>query len=471
MIKQIVSLGVAAVLVVSAVVFNTASTSNAVNDKVTICHRTDAVKNPYVQISVDADAVDGDASNQNGNQPDHYGEHQGPLVTNEAEAQAVKDFNVKFWGDIIPPVGSHSGLNWTSEGQAIYRNGCNYVPPVVTANPCTAKNNILVTNKNEQGFNYSPLGTPYADTRADGRYEYVPGALKLETLNPNDASSTNKVVGARAVNIPLSQYGGAFNVNFNATYGTILPGINVRIDPDGAGPMTTLVTLVAEPGVAGYKTFWTNTPGYLPPSMGGQGGSYAGDQNDVLALWPNAVVKVEAFSLGSGVGTDGTLISWSTPCNTYTYDYIKDTPVVLTATASVSTIDATCEVGETLVYGAISNATFNASSTANGTTGPAAYSVTADAVANAKFAGDQTSVIFTGTLDGKLTGTDCVLGEETPTTPTDKPASTPTSTGTPAVLPDTNAGSATTVFGFVVGLLTVIGLGGAALRKTLYRGL
>jgi hypothetical protein len=198
-------------------------------------------------------------------------------------------------------------------------------PEPPTATQCVTTGSFLVTNQNEQGFNYSPLGSPWADTRVDGSYEYVDGALRLATLNPNDASGTNKVSGARSVNIPLAQYGGDFTVNFVASYGTIEPGINIRIDADGDGDND--VTLVAEPDVPGYLKLWTNTPGYLPPVSGGNGGPFAGDQNDVLALWPNAIVTTEAFVLGSGVGTDGDLVSWSTPCNTYTYDFVEEVVV------------------------------------------------------------------------------------------------------------------------------------------------
>ncbi len=97
--------------------------------KVTICHRTDSVKNPYVRITVDQSAVDGIAGNSGG-QADHYGEHKGPIATSEAVAQGYKDTKTE-WGDIIPPVeGAHNGLNYTAEGQAILNNGCNYVTPV-----------------------------------------------------------------------------------------------------------------------------------------------------------------------------------------------------------------------------------------------------------------------------------------------------------------------------------------------------
>ena len=89
------------------------------NDKVTICHRTNAIKNPYVQIEIDTSAADGSGGNG-----DHFNEHTGPVFD-----PAVHTANSDDWGDIIPPIdGSHSGLNWDDEGQAIYNNGCKLSP-------------------------------------------------------------------------------------------------------------------------------------------------------------------------------------------------------------------------------------------------------------------------------------------------------------------------------------------------------
>lgn len=92
-------------------------------EKVTICHRTNAATNPYRSITVAQSSVDGEAGNS-GQQPDHYGEHQGPLASSYAVAAQLKADKTE-WGDIIPPVeGYHSGWNWSAEGQAIYNNDC-----------------------------------------------------------------------------------------------------------------------------------------------------------------------------------------------------------------------------------------------------------------------------------------------------------------------------------------------------------
>jgi len=97
---------------------------NEEQEKVTICHRTNADENPYVVLTVDSNAVDGIAGNS-GQTPDHFGEHVGPVWE-----PGLKDAKIE-WGDIIPPLeGVHDGLNWTEAGQAIYNNDCQpAVPP------------------------------------------------------------------------------------------------------------------------------------------------------------------------------------------------------------------------------------------------------------------------------------------------------------------------------------------------------
>lgn len=129
-------------LVLGAVVPTATVGATVVEDdnKVTICHRTNSVKNPYVKITVDESAVDGEGQN------DHT-QHTGPIATSEAVAQALKD-NKQKWGDIIPDAahgGVGAGLNWSYTGYKIFKNNCgNYqsepeavVPAAVTFTPPT----------------------------------------------------------------------------------------------------------------------------------------------------------------------------------------------------------------------------------------------------------------------------------------------------------------------------------------------
>jgi uncharacterized repeat protein (TIGR01451 family) len=106
--------------------------------KITICHRTNSATNPYVEITIAREAADGLTGS--GNQADHFGEHKGPLASSEQVAQDLKDDHIE-WGDIIPNVDDdgnpmpHGGLNWTTEGQAMWRAGCVFAAPPTSPPP------------------------------------------------------------------------------------------------------------------------------------------------------------------------------------------------------------------------------------------------------------------------------------------------------------------------------------------------
>jgi hypothetical protein len=80
-------------------------------------------------------------------------------------------------------------------------------------------------------------------------------------------------------------------------------------------------------------------------------------------------------------------------------------PPAKPASAEIEILPATCEVGETLRWGAISNAVF--SGTPDGTVGPASYNVVATANNGHKFTGDVDIKTFTGNLAGPG-GEDCL---------------------------------------------------------------
>ena len=99
------------------------------NWKTTICHRTHAVTNPYRKITVSDSSVYGTSGHSN---PNHDRDYTVNGVTYHVFTPSITyPSNQKFWGDIIPPQNASrrsgnpsaietSGMNWTTEGIAIY---------------------------------------------------------------------------------------------------------------------------------------------------------------------------------------------------------------------------------------------------------------------------------------------------------------------------------------------------------------
>jgi hypothetical protein len=100
--------------------------------KVRICHATGANGNPYVDAKADRTADAGG----------HAG-HVGPVWF---------DGITVAWGDIIPPFdiiggGTFPGLNWDTDGQAIWNNNCNAPGAPVTNPPATDTPAPVVTGE------------------------------------------------------------------------------------------------------------------------------------------------------------------------------------------------------------------------------------------------------------------------------------------------------------------------------------
>jgi hypothetical protein len=85
--------------------------SAAPQPKVSICHRTASVKNPYTLLTTDGDSIIKQG----------HGSHIGPVFPGTGPDGK--------WGDIIPPFdysgGHYPGLNWDSDhGQEVWNAGC-----------------------------------------------------------------------------------------------------------------------------------------------------------------------------------------------------------------------------------------------------------------------------------------------------------------------------------------------------------
>jgi hypothetical protein len=102
-------IAVVLVLMLAVLVALTSPAYAAPEAKVTICHATSSVNNPYNEITVNANAING-----------HSG-HTGPIFP-ETDANGN-------WGDIIPTFTYSNGtvfpgLNWDTEGMDVLEAGC-----------------------------------------------------------------------------------------------------------------------------------------------------------------------------------------------------------------------------------------------------------------------------------------------------------------------------------------------------------
>lgn len=142
--------------------------NNNATQKVTICHRTNSITNPYEMKTVDAASVDGDDANDNGNgggNGDHLLNHTGPVFN-----PLVHTHNGDDWGDIIPDIDTEghyyaslrTSLNWPS-GKAIWDNKCSV--PVSSDTDEDDDNNdddtdVVVVNPGQGGSNPTPAVNP-----------------------------------------------------------------------------------------------------------------------------------------------------------------------------------------------------------------------------------------------------------------------------------------------------------------------
>ncbi|MEN9751759.1 MAG: hypothetical protein RLZZ600_806 [Actinomycetota bacterium] len=149
-VKRILVLSAAAALGASALVGVAAGSANATpsldTEKVTICHRTHSVTNPYRMITVSKNSVNGPLNPHTGpgaasaTVGDHAGYVHNKYAKTGSHARAYPSnphvFDSTFaysgpnkvWEDIIPPftqtkgggTAEYAGFNWSDEGKAIY---------------------------------------------------------------------------------------------------------------------------------------------------------------------------------------------------------------------------------------------------------------------------------------------------------------------------------------------------------------
>lgn len=210
----------------------------------TICHRTNSVTNPYVQITVDDDSVDADTNNQNGD--DHFGEHKGPIF--DPANPPPPPHNGDQWGDVIPPTADdgfplgHAGLNWTAEGQALLANGCEFPPtstttttPVettTTTTPVTTTTTTPVTTTTTTTTTQPPRSTTTT----------APPSATTTTTTPATVSPSTSSAPPNPPNKPPNKP----PANVNPTTGTAFTG------PQNVVPLGILAAFMLLLGVTAY---------------------------------------------------------------------------------------------------------------------------------------------------------------------------------------------------------------------------
>lgn len=138
------------------------ATPPAPDHKVTICHRTNSNTNPYVVITVDIAS----AGHLHGG---HDTQHLGPVWDPTLKARKIE------WGDIIPPYAygafRYPGLNWTSQGQAIWANDCRVPVPSSSPSPTTSSSSTpsSTASSSPAGSVEGVTGTP------NGEFEGIAG--------------------------------------------------------------------------------------------------------------------------------------------------------------------------------------------------------------------------------------------------------------------------------------------------------
>jgi hypothetical protein len=180
------------------------ATAIAAQETIKICHATGSDANPYV---VNNPSKDGKVSG--------HADHTGPIWFDGIDGD---------WGDIIPSFtfdgGSFPGLNWTTQGQAIYNNDCNIPDP--TATPTQA-----------------PTATPTQAPTA------TPTQAPTATPTPAPTGSVEPTQTINPTPTPAGSVEGA-----TATPARTLPSTST-IDGSGNGPMNDgwRVVLLALAGI------------------------------------------------------------------------------------------------------------------------------------------------------------------------------------------------------------------------------
>lgn len=163
-----------------------------VEEKVTICHATSAHNNPYIT----------NEPNKSGDVSGHSG-HTGPIW--------YPGITIS-WGDIIPPFayvgGTFPGLNWTTEGQAVYNDGCNFAKGHLivqkTTLPSGDNTSFSISASGTGDISGNSAGT--IKDNVDKNYEVTPGIYSVTETVPSGWVKTGDTCQNVTVNAGETKY-------------------------------------------------------------------------------------------------------------------------------------------------------------------------------------------------------------------------------------------------------------------------
>jgi hypothetical protein len=164
--------------------------------KIDICHASRSHSNPYII----------NHPNKSGDVSGHAG-HTGPIW--------YPGITVS-WGDIIPPfdyldngvVKNFIGLNWTTEGQAVYNNGCNFAKGHLIVQKTTVPSNdntsFSISASGTGDITGSSLGA--IKDNQDKDYEVTPGVYSVTETVPSGWIKTGDTCQNITVNAGETKY-------------------------------------------------------------------------------------------------------------------------------------------------------------------------------------------------------------------------------------------------------------------------
>jgi hypothetical protein len=175
------------------------ATKPAPEHQVTICHATDSDHLPYVRETVDIAS--------SGYLKGGHNDHTGPIWNATLKPQHLK------WGDIIPPYTygtfSYAGLNWSTDGQAIWTDGCAIPAPVPSGSPSPSATESSSPQPEESG---SPSPSGSASSQPSGSVEGESGTPAatppttdaVSATGPSESGSSWLLLAAALVSLTIA---------------------------------------------------------------------------------------------------------------------------------------------------------------------------------------------------------------------------------------------------------------------------